>query len=31
MTVEIGGQTHRFSIGKRRSVLLRYLLTGHAR
>jgi hypothetical protein len=31
ITVEIGRQTHWFSIGKRRSVLLRYLVTGHAR
>jgi hypothetical protein len=30
ITVETGGQAYRFSIRKRRSLLLRYLLTGHA-
>jgi hypothetical protein len=30
ITVETGGQTYRFSISKRRSLLLNYLLTGHA-
>ena len=28
--VEVNGQTHRFSVGKGRSALLNYLLTGHA-
>lgn len=27
--VEVNGQTHRFSIGKGRSALVNYLLTGH--
>jgi hypothetical protein len=30
LVVEVNGQTHRFSIGKGRSVLVNYLLTGHA-
>ena len=30
IVVEVNGQTHRFSIGKGRSALLNYLLTGHA-
>jgi hypothetical protein len=29
ITVEAGGMTHRFSIGKGRSPLLNYLMTGH--
>lgn len=29
ITVEAGGVTHRFSIGKGKSALLNYLLTGH--
>ena len=28
--VEVNGQTHRFSVGKGRSALVSYLLTGHA-
>jgi hypothetical protein len=30
IVVEVSGQTHWFSIGKGRSALLNYLLTGHA-
>jgi hypothetical protein len=30
IVVEVNGQTHWFSIGKGRSALLNYLLTGHA-
>jgi hypothetical protein len=29
IVVEVNGQAHRFSIGKGRSTLLNYLLTGH--
>jgi hypothetical protein len=29
IVMEVNGQTHRFSIGKGRSALLNYLLTGH--
>jgi hypothetical protein len=29
IVVEIGGQTCRFSVGKGRSALLNFLLTGH--
>jgi hypothetical protein len=30
IVVEVNGQTHRFSVGKGRSALVNYLLTGHA-
>jgi hypothetical protein len=30
ITVEVDGVTHRFSVGRGRSALLNFLLTGHA-
>lgn len=30
ITVEVDGQTYRFSVGKGRSALVNYLLTGYA-